>query len=282
MDFLIPIIGAVLQAGSLTIDKVVLSIRNVNYKNYIGIGFPIAFLITLAVFFIFRPTLSFRITPDLTWIFILAVVAITLGNNFFYYRALKVDALNEMQIISLLQQIPAIIFSALIFSSERNPIIIVFALIASLAIIWSHFKRHHFSIAKKTFPYLIWSLTLAPLMAPLSREILFRWDPVSFQLIRVGLAALIVWPLFAKEEGKLNQKAFWLIIALNCLSTIGWLLLYVSYERFGVIYTTLIFSLQPLLVYFASVFLLKEKLEWKKAAAFILVLGSIVAAQAIG
>jgi len=44
----------------------------------------------------------------------------------------------------------------------------------------------------------------------------------------------------------------------------------------------LVFSLQPLLVYLASVFFLKEPFHWKKAAAFAIVLLSIGIAQIIG
>jgi drug/metabolite transporter (DMT)-like permease len=65
------------------------------------------------------------------------------------------------------------------------------------------------------------------------------------------------------------------------LTSVAWILFYFSYQRSGIIYTILIFSLQPLLVYLASVFFLKESLYWKKAVAFIVVLLSIAVAQVI-
>ena len=49
--------------------------------------------------------------------------------------------------------------------------------------------------------------------------------------------------------------------------------------NYKLVYTMLIFSLQPLLVYFASLFFLKEPFHWKKFVAFIVVLASIAAAQ---
>jgi drug/metabolite transporter (DMT)-like permease len=81
---------------------------------------------------------------------------------------------------------------------------------------------------------------------------------------------------------KVSFKAFSLLVATNILTSIAWILFYFSYQRSGIIYTILVFSLQPLLVYLASTFFLKEPFHWKKAAAFAIVLLSIGIAQVIG
>jgi len=75
------------------------------------------------------------------------------------------------------------------------------------------------------------------------------------------------------------MKALPFLIITNLLTTIAWILYYFSYQISGIIYTVLIFSLQPLLVYAASLIFLKEKFHWKKFAAFMITLAAIIISQ---
>jgi len=131
MNFLYPLGAAVLQAASSTLDKVTLSIKKVTYKSYNGISFPLIFLFTLILFLIVKPNLSInQFTPFLI-ILILVSTIFSIITNLLYYRALKSDLLSEMQTFSLLSHIPLIILTALVFSEERNPIIIILAIISA-------------------------------------------------------------------------------------------------------------------------------------------------------
>lgn len=282
MNFLFPILAAILQAGSLTLDKVVLSIQRVNFKTYTGVSFPLIFLITLVISFIFRPPLSLDLLAGNLWWLLLVSIGMTIVTNLIFYRALDNDKLGEIQTFKLLQSIPIIIFASIIFTDERNFFVIIPALVASSAVIWSHWEHHHFKIAKHTLPFVVWSLSVAPIGASISKALLASWSPISLELVRNGAVALIIGPLFARYAQKVSFKAFSFLIATNILTSIAWILFYFSYQRSGIIYTILIFSLQPLLVYLASVLLLKEPFHWKKAIAFAIVLLSIGIAQAIG
>jgi len=281
MNFLFPIIAAILQAGSLTLDKVILSIRRVNFKTYTGVSFPLIFIITLAIFFIFRPPLSFDLLAGNLWWLLVISIGMTIATNLIFYRALDGDHLGEIQTIDLLRNIPIIIFVSFVFADERNFAVIIPALIASIAVIWSHWERHRFKIAKYTLFFLIWSLATASVGALISKILLAHWNPISLELVRSGVMALILGPLFFKHASKISLKTFIFLLATNILTSIAWILFYFSYQRSGVIYTVLIFSVQPLLVYLASVFFLKERVQRKKAIAFVIVLLSIGIAQII-
>jgi len=120
MNFLFPILAAILQAGSFTLDKVVLSIRRVNFKTYTGVSFPLIFLITLVIFFIFRPPLSLDLLAgNLRWLLLISV-GMTIVTNLIFYRALDDDKLGEIQTLDLLHSIPIIIFASVFFADERN------------------------------------------------------------------------------------------------------------------------------------------------------------------
>jgi drug/metabolite transporter (DMT)-like permease len=281
MNFLFPIFAAVLQAGSFTLDKVVLSIRRVSFKTYMGVSFPLIFIITLIIFLIFRPPLSSDLlSGNLLWL-LLASIGMTITTNLMFYRALDDDGLGEIQTFDLLHNIPIIIFASIIFTDERHYTVIIPALIASLAVIWSHWEHHHLKIAKKTAPYLIWTLIAAPFGASISKTLLDSWNPISLELVRSGALAIIIGPLFFRFAQKIPLKGFLILLGTNVLTTVAWILFYFSYQRSGIVYTILIFSIQPLLVYFASLLILKEKLHWKKVAAFAVVLISIIFAQVI-
>lgn len=279
MNFIFPFLAAVLQAGSFTLDKVVLSVRRVNYKTYTGVSFPLIFFITLIIFLIFQPPLSLSLfSGKFLWLILLSIV-LSVIINLIFYRALDADRLSEIQTIDLLKNIPLIIFASFIFTGERNFIVIISALVASLAIIWSHWQKDHFQIAKYTVPFLFCVIIFSPLRAIISKELLNIWNPISLELVRSGAIALILGPLFFRYYQKISIKVFSLLILTNILTSIAWILYYFSYQISGIIYTVLLFSLQPLLVYFASVFFLKEPFHRKKIVAFFIILISIIVAQ---
>lgn len=279
MNFIFPFLGAVLQAGSFTLDKVVLSVRRVTFKTYTGFSFPLIFLITLIIFLIFQPPLSLVLfSGKFLWLILLSIV-LSIAINLIFYRALDADRLSELQTIDLLKNIPIIILASFIFAGERNFIIILSAFVVSAAIIWSHWQKGHFQIAKYTSPFLFCAIILSPLRAVISKELLTVWNPISLELVRSGAIALILGPLFFRFYQKIPRKAFLLLIATNILTSVGWILYYFSYQISGIVYTVLLFSLQPLLVYFASVFFLKEPWQRKKIIAFFIILISIIVAQ---
>ncbi len=279
MSLIFPIGASILQAVSFTLDKVILSVKKVNYKTYIGISFPLIFLFTLIIFFIFKPPLTLDLFAGKYLWLILISILLLIGSNIIFYRALKSDLLSEMQTLSLLREIPLIIFAAVIFSDERNLLIIALALIATTSIIWSHWENGHFKIKKKTFPFLLWTITIAPFIGIISKILLEIWNPISLGLIRDGAIALILVPLFFKNIKSVSKKTFSFLLLTNLITTIAWILYFFSYQIIGIVQTVLIFSLQPFLVYFTSIFFLKEKFHRKKFIAFIIILVAIIISQ---
>lgn len=279
MNALFPVLAAVLQAVSVTLDKAILSLRRVNYDTYVAVSFPLVFLITLGIFLVLQPPLSWTLlTGRLGWLLVGSIV-LTVLTNFIFYRALDHDSLAEIETISLLDRVPTILIAGVLFIDERQVALIIPALAAALAVVWSHWERRHMQLVKDTAPLFVWSLLTAPVGAAIFKELLQTWNPVSLQLVRSAAVAAIFVFLYRRAAGALSGQAAWLLIATNIFTTIAWILYYFSYQRSGVVYTVLLFSLQPLLVYAAAVLLLKERFQPKKFVAFLVVLGSIAAAQ---
>lgn len=279
MNSLLPFLGAAFQSVSFTLDKAILSFKKTGYKTYAGLSFPLLFVFDFIIFLIFKPPVSSALfAGSLAWVF-LGLAGMAIGTNLFYYRALAKDALSELLTLGLLARLPVIIFSALAFSDERNFAIIALAVLSSAAIIWSHWDHHHFEIKKNTLAFLLWFLFVVPFGAVLSKIILGFWNPIVLALFQDGLVALILGWLYLKESFKVSRGAILFLLLTNIFSSAGWILYYTSVQKSGIIYTGLLFSLQPLLTYFASVVFLKEGLDRKKVLAFLIVLAAVGVAQ---
>jgi len=275
MSLIYPIGAAVLQAVSFTFDKLSLKVRKMNYQIYNGISFPLIFIFTLIIYFIFRPPFNMEIFEG-KYFFILIISIIFIAiTNLLYYRALKSDKLSELETLSLLNGIPLILFASLFFSDERNFLVIILAVIAVIAVVWSHWEKHHFKIAKKTWPFFVWILIISPFGGIIVKILLEVWNPITLQLVRDGIIALVFVPLFFKKIINLPSKALPYLLASNLFTSVAWILFFFSIQVIGIIQTILIFSLRPLLVYFSSMFFLKEKFEMKKFVAFMVILIAI-------
>jgi uncharacterized membrane protein len=279
MNTLFPIFAAILQATGATLDKVILSIKRVSFRTYMGVAFPFYFLSVSVLYFIFRPGISYELFSGLLgFLLVLSIIEIITA-NIFYYRALDSDNLGEVEMIYLVSAVPIIIFSSIFFVDERNMVVVALALVASCALLWGHWERKHIRIHKKTLYLFLWIMIGAPLNAILTKELLQIWHPLSLELIRGGALALVFFLLFRKYAERIPVRALPLLIITNIFFAGSNVLFYMGYQQLGIVYTVLLFSLEPLLVYTASLLYLKEKAHPRKIIAFGIVLISVTIAQ---
>ena len=279
MNFLFPILAAALEASAMTLDKVALSIQKLSYKSYLGINFPLVTLVLLVVFLIIRPPISSALFAGKLPLLILLCALISFAVNLLYYRALSKDNLNELQIVDLLFGLPTALYASIFFVDERKPIILGMIILVSIVIVWSHWEKHHFKIAKRTSYYLIWIVTIAPFSPLAIKELLVVWHPVALTAIISAITTLLLAPIYLKYAPRTSPKAFLTLLVISIFNGLATIFYYFSYQVSGIALTMLLFSLQPILVYFASVFFLKERLHWKKLTAFIIILISIAIIQ---
>ena len=282
MSFLFPIVAAILQTVSFTLDKIVLSVKQVGFQTYIGVSFPFSFFVNLALFFIFHPLFPEGWFEGYYGLLLLGGIGISFLTNILFYRALDHDKLGEIETLSLLNAVLVIIVSGIVFADERNFSIMVPAFIASVAVVWSHWERHHTKIARDTLPYVCWALVMAPISALISKELLVVWNPIALEMARTGILAALFLFIFRDAITKVPPRALRLLIVTNVLTTVAIVLFYFGYQRLGIVHTLLLFSLQPFLVYLASIFILKERPSWKRSLAFVIVLASIGIAEWLG
>jgi|TARA_Y100000310_G_scaffold243188_1_gene247626 drug/metabolite transporter (DMT)-like permease len=276
----LPILGAVALGAGNILEKIVLKRRKVNIKLYQTASF-LAIILTMLpfVFFFWRMnTQALEISNIL--IFLLVIIFSLIANMFVFY-SMKWEKLTNLEPAKILEPL-FIIFLAIIFSFfidsglyEKNLNVIIPALIAGAALVFSHVKEHHLHFNKYFIAAILGSLFFA-LELVTSRLILDFYSPITFYFIRCSSIFLISWIAFRPNFGKLSKKVRFEILATGIIWVIYRLIVYYGYLNIGIIFTTLMIMLGPIFIYAFAYIFLKEKLNWRNITAAIIIVGSVL------
>lgn len=279
MVFYLPIFGAVAMASGTILEKIVLRKKKIDVKLYQVAGF-------LAIVLVMVPFIYFfwKLDP-LAWelknIFIFTlVVFFSIIANLLVFYSLKWEKLSNLEPARILEPL-FVILLAVIFSFfvsnlyERNLNVIIPALIAALALIFSHIKRDHLRFNKYFIAATIGSFFFAAELV-ISRLILDLYSPLSFYFLRSSAILLFSFLLFRPSLKKIDTKARWQILAAGAFFVFYRVIVYYGYINIGVIFTTLMIMLGPIFIYLFAKIFLKEKLEWRNVVAGIIIAVSVI------
>ncbi len=278
----IPIIGALALASGTILEKVVLRKRKVSIKLYQTAGFLAIVLAMLPFIYFF-----WKMTPqafELRNIFIFSLVILfSIMANLFAFYSLKWEKVTNIEPARILEPL-FIILLAILFSFffttlyTRNYNVIIPALIAGLALIFSHIKKNHLKFNKYFIAAIIGSFFFA-LELVITRLILDYYSPISFYFLRCSAVFLISLILFRPKFSNLNKKVRFEILAIGVVWFIYRIIVYYGYLNYGVIFTTLIIMLGPIFIYIFAYKFLKEKINWKNIVAALVIIGCVVYAM---
>jgi drug/metabolite transporter (DMT)-like permease len=272
----IPIIGSILEAGGMIIEKKILRKKSVNYKNYTVFGFLAIVLIMIPFLYFFWNIKQPAFELKNLVLFFLVVISALIANLLTFY-SLKRENLTELEPIRLMQPLFTILLAVLIFSSERNWKIVILAIIASLTLIASHIKKSHWVYDKYIIAMLFGSLFFA-IELVLSKFILEYYSSFTFYFLRCLIILLITLAIFKTNLKSIGKKNEIMIMIVGIMWIIYRILLYYGYEIYGLVFTTILFILTPVFIYtFARIFL-KEKLKLRNIIATIIIIACVVAA----
>ncbi len=279
MNFLTPALAAVSQSASFLLDKAALRIRGMTFEGYLGMSFPLLFALSLILLIVFSPPFPQELFAwPMSGIFALSAALIILMNVVFY-RAMAKEEMQELEVLELLERVPAILVTAAVFSDERAPVVVGAALVSSLAIAWSHWTGKKFSIKRTSLQFILLGFITAPIRVGLTKILLTAWSPVSLEIARNAVFSVVFWPAYRRDMEHVPRRAALMVVLANILTFAAAILSHMSYQLSGVVYTILLMSLQPFLVYLGAVFFLGERFHPRKFAAFIVVLVSILVVQ---
>lgn len=268
--------GGVSEGAGLMLERKVLKKGKIDFRDYHVYSFLLITLLMLPLLFFF-----WKMTPEafsiknLSLLFL--IIFFSVVANLLNFYAIKWEKLTEIEPLRLFQPLFVILLAFALFVSERqiSKGIFIAATIASLALIFSHLKKHHLIFNKYAIAILI-SAFLFALELVLTNTILPYYNALTFYFIRCFLIFIVSLVIFKSKPQSIDSKS-WLLMALTGgLWVVYRIFLYFGYVRYGIIFTTLLFILSSVFVYiFASIFL-KEKLKLKNIIATIIILACIV------
>lgn len=278
--FYFPILGAVALASGTILEKVVLVKKKMNIGIYQTICFFMIALAMVPLLYFFWGINSSALTLANLSVFFLVILFSVVANVFVFY-SLKWEKLNNLEPARMLEPL-FVILLAIMFSFifgetlyERNFKIVIPALIAGCALIFSHVKKHHLDCNKYFLAAIVGSFFFALELA-ISRLILDFYSPISFYFLRCCAISLISLIIFRPNFSQLDKRTSLLIFITSIFWVVYRVLIYYGYLSFGVVFTTLMIMLGPIFIYaFAHIFL-KEKLSWRNIVASIVIIGCVL------
>lgn len=272
------IVAAFCGAGEDISGKILLGKMKIPLKVYLP--FVFAFLIIISIF---AAPIGFHVAPGaLSFKVILLfflMTAISFTWNILFAKSLQSEPLHEYELIVLTSPLLTVIVATIFLPSERNIHVFVAALIASLAVLWARFRRHHFEIsksAKRTFL----AVFLIAFESVILKELFTYFSPALLYFLRVIVLAVAFFYFYKPDFAVLSYKPAWRWLLVSALiGTVMMVSKYSAFAHFGVVKTTIILLLGPLITYAVSYFYFKEARNFKRdlIAASIVVLCIIYA-----
>jgi len=273
----LPFIGAFLEAVGMIFEKKILRKRGVDFKNYTSYEFLAISLLSLPFLYFFWRVDRGAFEIFNIFIFCFIILVSILANLLIFY-SLKRENLTEFEPIWLMQPLFTVLLAFIFYSEERNPIVVVLALIASISLVLSHVKKSHLFFDKFAIAALFGNFFFAVELV-VSRLILDYYSPFSFYFLRCLFIFIISFAIYKPNFDKLrNKKLSSMILIVGLIWILYRAIIYYGYLKLGIIFTTLLFILSPVLVFLFAVMFLKEKPTRKQIVSTAIIVACVIAA----
>lgn len=268
------IIAGIVQAVYIIASKELFLKKRISVNLYTSLLFMGLFLVSLAIF----PYLG-KIDPGF-WqtkyilLFILMVLVVVAWNCM-YYKALNKEKITEFELIAMTYPLITVFLATILLPFERSWQIIIAGLVASMALILSHIRKHHLRFGEID-RLLLLAIFLMAIEAVLDRYLLEVLSPVALYCFRTGFVALILPFVLKPNYRETDFKKVGTISLLSISAVCFFSLQLYSYQKIGVAFTVLIMLIQPILVFIYAMHIKGEKFQIKKVIAAIIIVISII------
>lgn len=275
-----PFIAAFAQAGGIIVDKITLTRRQVSVRVFVPAIFLFLFLLTM----LFVPFLG-RVSSDIfqtKYILIFcAMIVSAIIWNIYYYRGVQTEKVHEFEMIMMLQPLLTVLLATIFLKGERNINLEIAAIIASLALIAAHLNKRHLEFSDG-----VWGLLLAVIFTSIEiiliKLLLDVINPVALYAVRTGILFVFFYLFYHPDLTKMSEKNVWLVLLTSAIGMTQMIMKFYGFTEYGVIYTSLILIVAPVLVYLISRIYLHEKIKARTIFATFIILIAIVYASVIG
>lgn len=269
------IIASIGYAGGVIVDKIVLSTYLVPVRRYLPWLFIWLSVITLFAVIIFHGGFRPEMLEEHYLLLFVLMIAIAYTWNIYHAEGLQREEVHEFELVMLFVPLITIILAEIFLPSERSMKTFVAGMIASFALVFARFEKKHFKLS----PYYKQLIVASILMAVESiiiKKLLEIYEPTTLYFIRTLFIAVAFSITFRPKFLQISKKAFLLTIISAFFGVIQMVLKFYGFQNIGVVETTLILILGPLLVYFMSRFFFREKLQLRTTLSTLIVIGCVL------
>lgn len=268
------LISAVGTAAGLVVDKITLSRERLSLRVYL----PLVFAFLCGFTLLLTPVLGridfgIALLPNSLFLLFLMVV-MAIAWNVLFYQSVKKERVYEHEMISMTAPLITILLAAVFFPEERDTTIFVLAVIASVALFLARKEKAKFIIDRDGYNLLL-GVILMSAENIIFRELLYSYTPVALYAIRTFILACFFMAYYSPRYKQVSVKHWWLIAGSALIGVISMVTKLYAFAEIGVIYTTLISLLAPLLVFFASWEIFHERIRARIVVASIIILAVV-------
>lgn len=268
-------ISALAASIGVIFDKIILTRRHLSVHVMAPLQFLFLFLITaIIVPWIGRFDIAQALTPAYFGLFI-AMVGLSGIWNVIYYRGIKNESIQEVELIIVFTPLMTALLTALFLPEERNIHVLIALVAASLALIGAHIKRHHLAFEHHA-KWLMLGVFLIALESVVIKQLLYVWSPASLYMARTLYVFIFFYFLARPRFDHLTNKSVVWIIMSALAGVIFMVTKFYGYKSFGIIYTTLVLALEPSLTLLLDKVFLHENIKFKYVAATLFVIMAVI------
>lgn len=270
--FIVALLNPIEMIGT----KLIFSKEKVNWKAFLVLNTVLMFFVTIFSFPFWGETNHEKISLFIISIFILDIIIAVIYNSLFSY-ALSGERVADIEPIIMTHPLSSMLFAIIIFPSERNWTIVILGLIAAFTLVISRIEKHHLKINKYIFA-IIMSVLLIGLESSLVKFMTEVVDPLMLYTIRIGVLSIALSLLLRPNLKKIGKKRIKSISFVSIIIAIEMLLTFYAISSVGVVKTSLIVLLGPVLVLLGSKFYLGDTIKFKAAIADTVIVLCILSA----
>jgi hypothetical protein len=275
----IPLLGALALGIGTVLERSILKNKKISIKLYQTASFFAIILIMIPFLYFFWKTTPEVLELKNILLFIGVIISALLGNFLIFYSE-KWEKVTNLEPARVLEPL-FVILLALILSFftiglyDGNIKIIIPAVIASIALIFPHIKKHHLNFNKYVIATIIGSFFFAVELI-LSKPLLDYYSSITFYFLRCFFIFLISFLAFRPPLKPLNKKISFMVLITGIFWVVYRIAIYWGYVKYGVTFTTLITMMGPIVIYILANRFLKEKLNWKNIVSSLIIIACVI------
>ncbi len=274
------IISSIANAGSLITDKIALSREQISLKVFLPILFIFLFGFTLILVpMLGRFDTSVALLPSTLFLVFLMII-LAVASNALYYEGVQKNKIHHHEIMMMLLPLFTVVLAAIFFPENFDLRIFGLAFVASLALIFAKGSKEHFFIDKDSYNTFL-AVILMAAEAIVAKELLYSFSPVALYAIRTLFIAVFFIFYYQPRYSTVKLGHWWIIAGCAVIGVVTVIAQYYAYSSLGIIYTTLVAALAPIIVFLASWEILHEKIKPRVVIAAMVILACVVVATVL-